>query len=346
MVGSIFLFFLLPFLGCLGTSSGVPFKKVFVYKGSLNWKMEVASEKGDICFVRELISRGANDFDRAMGRGAKGGHQEIVKLMLEMGATDYNRSMWAASTAGHIEIVEMMLERGANDYNDSLEWAAKEGNLKIVELLLEKGADEFNRAIEWAVRRRHKDIQRLIISAYGREIKKELLPCNVKEELRAIEKNIRYPSSKYGFENDFLLSEVDKGRIKSDRVPFSHLPRELISIIFAFVGVGSQLELIFLYSNRDLDQEELNSVEAEEWSKYLPLNRKDENGLTMLHKVCYYGHRNKVSFLLSKGVLKNMEDEERKRPLWYAKEGAKDQGYFENSEFREWLNYLENAGLK
>jgi hypothetical protein len=84
---------------------------------SLNSRLIIASEIGDMRIVDRLTELGVNSYDRAMISAAQEGHIEIVEKMLELGANDYNDTMFFAAYGGHIEIVELMLRLGANDYN-------------------------------------------------------------------------------------------------------------------------------------------------------------------------------------------------------------------------------------
>ncbi len=181
-----------------------------------------------------------------------------------------------------------------------------------------------------------------------------------------VDSKIRYPATAFGIEESFLLlkenkhfndyitistlfkglNEIEGLELTSSTIEMKgDLPVETIVKIFKYVDVKSIIELIFLYSNRDLSSRELRYIEENEWNDLVGVNVCDENGLTMLHKLCYYGHKNKVNFLLGKGALKNMGDREGKTPLWYAEKGAKDGKYGKDAKFMIWIKELKSRGL-
>ncbi len=253
--------------------------------------------------------------------------------------------------------------------------AIKNKNLIVARLLLDRYSWESSDILSFLLKervmvdlRKGGEILSLFLSALSREHLIEF--CEYKKEkgevitaeaaevmLQKLESYMRYPLTGYSFEQEFLLSKIEKSRNGNEKYLFAsmdNLPNEIVAMIFKYLNISSRIELIFLYSNRDLDKGELEKIEEDEWNEYIPINVRDENGLTMLHKLCYYGHKNKVNFLLEKGALKNMEDKEKKTPLWYAKEGAIIERFIDekgnkcvrvNKKSIEWIEDLKNKGL-
>ncbi len=323
--------------------------KLMMKSGRYNYSeiMRSAIKEGKIEILKLMMKRGGCKPNILIREAAREGKIEIVKLMLDKGANDYNSVMYFAACYGHIEIVRLMLDRTDN-YSFAIEQAAIKGHIEIVKIAIEKGAEYKRGTLLEEEKLFEESIQKTMLSTFWEEINREHLSENFKEEVEKIKSDMKYPTSGYGYEQEFLLSSSLKKRKKDEEnlfVSYGRFPNEMVVEIFKHLNIRSRIELIFLYSNRDLSEKELKEIEENEWNEYVPINVKDENGLTMLHKLCYYGHRNKVEFLVNKGALQNMEDKEGKTPLWYAKQGAKDGGYIGNKKFVEWISKLKGQNF-
>ncbi len=326
-----------------------------IEKGADNYNEALwrASDYGHLDVAKLLIEKGANSYNYAMAHGAEIGHMEMVNFMLEKGADDYSTAMVYAARGGHMEIVKMMIEREPNCYfKMGMYWAArsgKNGHREIVELMMEKGANYHGETMKVLTEDRFDDVRKSILRVFAYEANPKYIPEKCQKELRRIEERLK-KNPILDFENTFLNCGIKCGLYR-----FSlFLPPEIMMEIFKYLDVKNRVELIFLYSNKDIDQEELRYVEENEWNEYIPIDRKDENGVTMLHKLCYYGHRNKVDFLVEKRALKNMENGEGKTPLWYAKQGAITECFICEGEKYvrvkkksvEWIEKLESLGFR
>ena len=100
---------------------------------TLDQQLVLASEKGYLSLVKELLDRGADIHapqggDKALRLAAEHGHLEVVKLLLDRGADIHAQNDYAlklAATNGHLDVVELLLDRGANIHaqNDyALNW--------------------------------------------------------------------------------------------------------------------------------------------------------------------------------------------------------------------------------
>lgn len=119
--------------------------------------------RGSVYAVELLLDHGADinfSFTRgvtALGRAAKRGHLEVVKLLLRQGGADHKSASLSscgcalvrASGAGHLEVVQVLLDHGADVnycysgelYGTALANASRHGHLALAQLLLDHGAN-------------------------------------------------------------------------------------------------------------------------------------------------------------------------------------------------------------
>jgi hypothetical protein len=136
----------------------------------LNGELSRAAMRGDLDYVKDLLSQGAKpDSSDSQGMSAlaiasQEGHIEVVKFLLYHGAdvnahgkgkgVDRTALMAAASYGRHVEIVRLLVERGAevNARGElgwtALIWAARGGEIESVKYLLDKGADPHINALD------------------------------------------------------------------------------------------------------------------------------------------------------------------------------------------------------
>ncbi len=169
------------------------YRKYFINKftnNEINITMCHFAQKGNICGVKLMLDKGANNHYLAAEWAAKGGHMDIVKLMLDKGVSlymmldkgisiedlafnvhfsvhHYNEAMSCAARRGNMKIVQLILDKGENNYNYNYDWAmqqaANEGHIAIVRLMLEKGANEYNSTMSCAAEGGHIDIVQLML---------------------------------------------------------------------------------------------------------------------------------------------------------------------------------------
>lgn len=89
------------------------------------------------------------------------GDMEYIKNAISAGADDYNGALIWAAGCGRKEVLDYLIECGAKDYNSAMELAVKIGNTDIIWRLLYSGAvvnhtDQSGKThLQNAVRRRH-----------------------------------------------------------------------------------------------------------------------------------------------------------------------------------------------
>merc|ERR1711916_328643 len=110
----------------------------------------------------------------------------MAKLMLEKGADGYSKAMADAAKGGHKEIVELMIEKGVSDCRVAMNWSSHSGSLPI--------------------------IIRTMLSAYWEKIEKKNLSQEVRDEMFEIANSVKIPISGYYYEQEFLLSALEKHR--------------------------------------------------------------------------------------------------------------------------------------
>lgn len=276
-----------------------------------------ASLVGKAEVVAFLLKKGAlnseteRDKYTPLSAASGGGHIDVVKELVKAGfnnnslKTSGSTPLFYAANVNNIEVLKLLLDNGA-DPNEKgakdstpLVAAARNTNLEIATLLIEKGANEFNKAMWVCQIKKSKQFQKLLLSVFSESLDNKYIPFLVSKEIKSMKRRIqRLPT--FDFYNTLLSQNRELLNKKID----IFLPPEMIAEIFKYLDIKNRIELLFLYSNRDLSENEIKQIAKNEWNRYIPINRRDENGLTMLHKLCYYGHKNKVAFLLKKGALK------------------------------------------
>jgi len=153
---------------------------------ALDEALGTAAESGRTAVVACLLEHGAapemgGEFMTALTRGARGGHEEIVKLLLDAGASlhpDWATHPLASSAfTGKLNTVKQLVAAGA-DVNaksgtrgeTALLEAAGRGREEIVLFLLEQGADvnaqggeHGNTALHVAAKKGHVDLVKLLL---------------------------------------------------------------------------------------------------------------------------------------------------------------------------------------
>ena len=92
--------------------------KIKLNKENLNAVFLGASEGGHFDIVKYIESKGANNWNDALGSASKGGHLDIVKYLESKGAYYWNRALSEASSGGHLDIVKYAESKGANNWNE------------------------------------------------------------------------------------------------------------------------------------------------------------------------------------------------------------------------------------
>jgi hypothetical protein len=97
---------------------------------------------GDAGLLNDIITkRTAKIYNCAFVTSCCDGHTHIVKEMIKKGATDFNKGLYNACESGHLEIAQLCIEHGATAFNWGLRYACMDGQLQLVQLMIEKGAN-------------------------------------------------------------------------------------------------------------------------------------------------------------------------------------------------------------
>lgn len=157
----------------------------------INDQLILASRKGDLNKVKELLGKGANVNARekvtgegqpALFHAASYGHTEIVKLLIEKGANVNAKppALTVAAWAGHAETVRVLLEAGAmvnaeDDGHTALTDAVRKDHRQVVQLLLVHGANvnarlpDGNTPLSWAKANKDEEMVKLLKTAGARD---------------------------------------------------------------------------------------------------------------------------------------------------------------------------------
>ena len=110
-----------------------------------NWNAGLSGscKAGDVEMVRNMIARGADDFDCALFYAcASRNHATrrlIIDLLIEHGASNWDYGLDGACVRGSMSLVKLMLAAGAKNIDDAYETAYKHGHYKICDKLNEVG---------------------------------------------------------------------------------------------------------------------------------------------------------------------------------------------------------------
>jgi len=104
-----------------------------------------AAEGGNIHLLQDLIDIGADDWDGIAEYAARGGREDIVRMIISKKEYTPNLSRIAegAARGGYIHLLKYLIEKGADDWNDMAIAAAKGGCYNIIIYLVKKGADKW-----------------------------------------------------------------------------------------------------------------------------------------------------------------------------------------------------------
>lgn len=123
-----------------------------------------ASQGGQCGIIDYAISKGTNNFSKAIWNAAMKKRKDIIEYLISKGANDFNYALCRASEEGIKDMIEYLISKGANDFNGALYNAAYGGHKDLVEYLISRGANDFDRALDAALAINHKDLIDYFIS--------------------------------------------------------------------------------------------------------------------------------------------------------------------------------------
>jgi ankyrin repeat protein len=100
-----------------------------------------ASKTGNLERVKELISQGVDNLDKALRKASTYGHLEIIKYLDSQGADIHacdDGALRLASYNGQLEVVKYLVEQGADIHakdDNALRFASEKGHLEIIKYL-------------------------------------------------------------------------------------------------------------------------------------------------------------------------------------------------------------------
>ena len=126
-------------------------------RGRLQELFGLRPKTPDLRFA-QIISKGADNWNMAMGRAAEGGHLELVGPLISKGADNWNRAMDSAAKGGHRDLVDLFISKGANNRNGGMAYAAKGGHRELVDLFISEGANSWNWGMAYAAKGGHREL--------------------------------------------------------------------------------------------------------------------------------------------------------------------------------------------
>lgn len=136
-----------------------------------------ACKGGHMDMIELMISRGANNWTRALHNACEGGHMDIVKLMISKGGelkSDDN-DLHRACKGGNMDIVNMIIEKKMiENWRQGFAGACKGGNIDIVFLMISKMEEHDMVNWDWgfacACRGGHIEIVKLLSSKFKEKL--------------------------------------------------------------------------------------------------------------------------------------------------------------------------------
>lgn len=116
----------------------------------LNILLGAAAQAGDLEVMRDLVRRGATDFNYALLEGIE--NPGAVKLLLELGADNFNEGLLAATEFNQLDSSNLLIEAGTDNLDEALLYLLSfmdesRYTLRNVRLLVQRGARNLNQAL-------------------------------------------------------------------------------------------------------------------------------------------------------------------------------------------------------
>lgn len=125
---------------------------------ALNEALYLAVTTQDLSLVKDLIRKGAKDFNGAMINSVEVGNEEFVDFFISKGANDFIRALEYAALSGNLNMVKKFSNYPITD--TAIEWGIVSGNFDVVRILTEhvdmdvvlKFASKYGKKeiVEWA----------------------------------------------------------------------------------------------------------------------------------------------------------------------------------------------------
>lgn len=189
----------------------------------LNEQLIHAAEKNNLEDVKNLIDRGANNFNTAMFAAVSegGGNINIVRLLIQHGANNFDNYLYPAILSGHTDAARLFIEHGAK-VTESLLYEIVEDyeftKPDMVELLIEKlNFKNFGNLLYKAVVANNIGIVKLIIEhgvddSYIRDALIEAIGIDDMDIIKLLIKNIR--KDKKLIFNHALIEAIEQNNIE------------------------------------------------------------------------------------------------------------------------------------
>lgn len=106
----------------------------------LNLGLISSCKKGNLQFIKKIISLGADDYDMGLNKACIYQHNHIIDYLLTKGIKNWNIPFYGACESGDLKLVNLMIKNGAKDWEQGASIARIKNFKNLLLLMLEKGA--------------------------------------------------------------------------------------------------------------------------------------------------------------------------------------------------------------
>lgn len=137
---------------------------VSVGADDLNIGFKSACGQANLEIIEFLTSKGINTgtLNSELLLASSWGHTELMKLLISKGANNFNKALRCACRETNLEAVKLLISKGANDWNGALTEITemRRDSLEIVKLMLINGGDIANLKLVEDTTRHHRHLSK------------------------------------------------------------------------------------------------------------------------------------------------------------------------------------------
>ncbi len=137
---------------------GLKYLVKFCGTENISFALVEVAENGRLDLVKYLVSKGADDYNSALGYASCGNHKNIIHYLFSVGAYDLDFALACASSRHHMDLIEYFINHGANNWDWALCYSAGSGYVDLIDFFFRKGATDIEKAKSFAKRNGRENI--------------------------------------------------------------------------------------------------------------------------------------------------------------------------------------------